>query len=162
RPTRRTSRGRRAGCGRPRPSNICSHGAAGSSRYRRPVGYSVQIRVRYNECDVQGIAFNANYLVYVDETVDRWITDTLGEDAIDMVVRKATVEWQSPARRGEVLDLVPSVSRWGTTSFDLTVAGSVGDRPVFTATIAYVNVRPGTRTPVPVPADVRAVLSGEC
>jgi acyl-CoA thioesterase FadM len=27
-----------------------------------------------------GIAFNANYLVYVDETIDRWITDTLGEE----------------------------------------------------------------------------------
>jgi acyl-CoA thioester hydrolase len=125
----------------------------------RAVGYSVRIRVRYNECDVQGIAFNANYLVYVDETVDRWITDTLGEDAIDVVVKKATVEWQSPARRGEVLDLVPAVPRWGTSSFDLTVTGSVGDRPVFTATMLYVNVAPGTKTPAPVPEHVRAALS---
>jgi acyl-CoA thioester hydrolase len=123
------------------------------------VGYSVQIRARYNECDVQGIVFNANYLVYVDETVDRWITDTLGEDAIDMVVKKATVEWQSPASRGEILDLVPAVTRWGTTSFDMTVTGSVGDRPVFTATLLYVHVVPGTRTATPVPEHVRAALS---
>jgi acyl-CoA thioester hydrolase len=123
------------------------------------VGYSVPIRVRYNECDVQGIVFNANYLVYVDETVDRWITDTLGEDAIDMVVKKASVEWQSPARRGEVLDLTPEVTRWGTTSFDLTVTGSVGDRPVFTATLLYIHVVPGTKTPTPVPEHVRAALT---
>lgn len=123
------------------------------------MGFRVRIRVRYNECDVQGIAFNANYLVYVDETVDRWITDTLGEDAIDMVVKRATVEWQSPARRGEVLELVPEVTRWGTTSFDLTVTGTVGDRPVFTATILYVNVEPGTKTPTPVPEHVRRTLS---
>jgi acyl-CoA thioester hydrolase len=123
------------------------------------VGYSVRIRVRYNECDLQGIVFNANYLVYVDETVDRWITDTLGQDAIDMVVRKATVEWFAPAHRGEVLELVPAVTRWGTTSFDLTVTGSVGDRAVFTATLFYVNVVPGTKTPTPVPEDVRAALS---
>ena len=122
------------------------------------MGYSVQIRVRYNECDVQGVVFNANYLVYVDETLDRWITDTLGEDAIDVVVKKATVEWQSPARRGEVLDLVPAVTRWGTTSFDVTVAGSVDGRPVFTATLVYVHVVPGTRTPAPVPPAVRAAL----
>jgi acyl-CoA thioester hydrolase len=122
------------------------------------VGYSVQIRVRYNECDVQGIVFNANYLVYVDETVDRWITDTIGEDAIDMVVKKATVEWASPARRGEVLELVPAVTRWGNTSFDLTVTGSVGDRPVFVATLLYVNVVPGTKSPTPVPEQVRAAL----
>jgi len=122
------------------------------------VGYSVQIRVRYNECDVQGIVFNANYLVYVDETVDRWITDTIGEDAIDMVVKRATVEWQSPARRGELLELVPAVTRWGATSFDVTVTGSVGDRPVFVATMLYVNVVPGTKTPARVPPEVRAAL----
>lgn len=123
------------------------------------MGYTAQIRVRYNECDVQGIAFNANYLVYVDEAVDRWITDTLVEDAIDMAVKKATLEWQSPARRGEVLDLVPTVTRWGTTSFDITVTGSVGDRPVFTATLVYVHLVPGTRTPTPIPEHVRAALS---
>jgi acyl-CoA thioesterase FadM len=72
------------------------------------------------------------------------------------VVKKATVEWQSPARRGEVLDLVPAVTRWGTTSFDVTVAGSVDGRPVFTATLVYIHVVSGTRTPAPVPAEVRA------
>jgi len=76
-----------------------------------------------------------------------------------MVVEKATVEWLSPARRGEVLDLVPAVPRWGASSFDLTVTGSVGDRPVFTATILYVNVEPGTKTPTRVPDHVRAALS---
>jgi len=123
------------------------------------VGYSTQIRVRYNECDMQGIAFNGNYLVYVDETIDRWITDLIGEDAIDMVVKKATVEWESSARRGELIELVPRVSRWGTTSFDVTVTGTVCDRPVFTATIVYVNVAPGTKTPTPVPAEIREALS---
>ena len=117
-----------------------------------------RFRVRYNECDVQGIVFNANYLVYVDETVDRWITDTLGQDAIDMVVKRVGVEWQSPARRGEILDLVPSITRWGRTSFDLSVAGSVDGRPVFSATVLYVNVVPGTRKPAPVPDHVRAAL----
>jgi acyl-CoA thioester hydrolase len=123
------------------------------------VGYSVRIRVRYNECDVQGVAFNANYLVYVDEAVDRWITDVLGEDAVDMMVKKATVEWQSAARRGEVLELEPAVTRWGTTSFDVTVTGSVADRPVFTATLVYVNVVPGTKTPAATPEHVRAALT---
>ena len=123
------------------------------------MSYAIQIRVRYNECDAQGIAFNANYLVYVDEAVDRWISDTLGVDAIDLVVKRATVEWQSPARRGEVLSLVPSVSRWGTTSFDLTVTGNVDDRSVFIATLVYVNVVPGGRSPAPVPQHVRAALS---
>jgi acyl-CoA thioester hydrolase len=123
------------------------------------VGYSVDIRVRYNECDLQGIVFNSNYLVYVDETLDRWLTDLLSADEIDMMVKRATVEWQSSARRGDLLTVVPAVGRWGNTSFELTFTGSVGDRPVFVATMLYINVVAGTRTPTPVPQHVRDALS---
>ena len=123
------------------------------------MGYSVRIRIRYNECDVQGVVFNANYLVYVDETLERWFGEVFGPGVVDMMVKKATVEWHSSATHGEVLELVSAVSRWGTTSYDLTVKGSVGDRPVFTATMVYINVIPGTKTPAPVPDDIKAKLS---
>jgi acyl-CoA thioester hydrolase len=123
------------------------------------VAYTVRIRVRYNECDVQGVVFNANYLVYVDETLERWIADTLGEGVIDMMVKKASVEWHSPARHGDVIDLQPRISRWGNTSYELTVTGRIGDRLVFTATMVYINVIPGTANPAPVPEHVRAALS---
>jgi acyl-CoA thioester hydrolase len=121
------------------------------------VGYS--IRVRYNECDVQGIVFNANYLIYVDETLERWITDILGPGVIEMMVKKATVEWYSSATHGDTLELVPAVTRWGTTSYDVAVTGSVGDRPVFTATLVYINVIPGTRTPAPIPEHIKEAFA---
>ena len=124
------------------------------------MGFSAQIRVRYNECDVQGVVFNANYLVYVDETLERWIADVLGEGVLDMMVKKATVEWHSSARHGDVLELVPRISRWGTTSYDVTTTGQIGDRAVFTAVLTYINVTPGTTTPQPVSPAVRATLGG--
>ena len=123
------------------------------------MAFSVRIRIRYNECDVQGVVFNANYLIYVDETLERWFADVLGPGTVDMMVKKATVEWHSPATHGEILELRPVVSRWGNTSYDLTVTGWVGDRQVFTATMVYINVIPGTKTPVPVPEHVKAALS---
>jgi hypothetical protein len=43
------------------------------------------------------VAFNANYLVYVDETLEPWIADTFGDGVIDMLVKKAPVEWHSSA-----------------------------------------------------------------
>jgi acyl-CoA thioester hydrolase len=122
------------------------------------VAFSAEIRVRYNECDVQGVVFNANYLIYVDETLERWIAATLGDHALDMVVKKATVEWHSSAKHGDVLVLTPRITRWGTTSYDVTTTGQVGDRPVFTATMVYINVIPGTKTPEPVSDAVRAAL----
>lgn len=122
-----------------------------------------ELRVRYGECDMQGVVFNANYLAYIDDALDLWFAAELGSsgfgDGFDCMVKKATLEWSSPARRGEVLRLAPRVTRWGTTSFDVEVDGSVGERPVVAATIVYVSVVPGGTEPCPVPDPVRAALS---
>jgi acyl-CoA thioesterase FadM len=58
-----------------------------------------------------------------------------------------------------VLTLVPRVTRWGNTSFDVTVDGSVGERPVFQAVVLYVGVKMGTKTPTAAPPNIRAALS---
>lgn len=110
---------------------------------------------------MQGVVFNANYLAYVDDAIDQWFTAVLPGDpaVVEFMVKKAAVEWQSAARYAEVLDLVVHVARWGRTSFDTVTEGSVGDRPVFTATLTYVCVDPETHRPVPVPERVRAALS---
>jgi acyl-CoA thioester hydrolase len=120
------------------------------------------LRVPYGDCDQQGVVFNAKYLAYVDDCVDVWFADELGDDyqgAFDIMLKKATVEWTSPARYRDRLALTPSIARWGTTSFDVRVDGAVGERPVFTATIVYVSVSPADHTPVPVPDAVRARLA---
>jgi 8-oxo-dGTP diphosphatase len=123
------------------------------------VGYRQQIRVRYGECDLQGVVFNANYLLYVDDVIEQWLTTALPVGSLDYMVRKATLDWTAPARYGDLLDLTASVSRWGRTSYDVTIAGAVAGTPVFTAVMTCINVNPGTHTPAPVPDEVRAALS---
>lgn len=120
------------------------------------------LRVPYGDCDQQGVVFNARYLAYVDDCVDQWLVDLLGEHYLvdfEVMLKKASVEWSSPARYRDVLALEPAVERWGRTSFDVRVEGRVGDRHVFTATIVYVAVDPSTHTPLEVPDAVRARLS---
>ena len=41
----------------------------------------------------------------------------------DFMVKKITIEWQSAARFGELLELDVEVRRWGTSSFDVGVVG---------------------------------------
>ena len=120
--------------------------------------YRQQIRVRYGECDIQGIVFNANYLVYVDDVIEQWLESTLPADSLDYMVKKVQVEWDAPARRSDLIDLTAAVSRWGRTSFDITVRGQVTGRSIFTAVLTAISVTPGTHTPTPVPDDVRARL----
>lgn len=124
--------------------------------------YSQQIKIRYGEVDMQGVVFNAHYLAYCDDVCDSWLRARLGrfEDlGWEPMVVKALVEWQGAAGMGDALDIGLGTSRWGRTSFDVAFTGTVGDRPVFTATITYVGVTPGDHTPIEPPERVRSALA---
>jgi acyl-CoA thioester hydrolase len=117
-----------------------------------------EIRVRYGECDQQGVVFNAHYLAYVDDTLDSWLRELETpylELGWDMMVKRAELTWHGPARAAELLVIDASVRRWGTTSLDVGYEVRVGDRPVFTATLTYIGVAPGTTTPIAPPDVIR-------
>lgn len=126
------------------------------------MAYRHSLRVRYAEVDAQGVVFNAHYLTYCDEAVTRWWVDagvSFGDHGWDVMVKKAALEWQGSAGFEDVLDIDVGVARWGTTSHDVRCVGTVEGRPVFTATITYVGVAYGTKTPTPPPDVVRSRLS---
>ena len=128
------------------------------------VGFHHQHRVRYGECDMQQVVFNAHYLAFCDDAVDTWFRVALPggfEKKLDweFMLKKAVIEWQSPARLLEVIDMDVSIGRWGNTSFDVRIVGTVKDRSVFTATITYVGVALGTVDPLPTPDAIKTALS---
>jgi acyl-CoA thioester hydrolase len=124
--------------------------------------YRHSLRIRYGECDMQRVVFNANYMAYVDDAVDTWVRDRVGSFEVlgfDFMLKRAVFEWQGPATFGDTLDLDLGVDRWGNTSFDVLVEGTAAAKEVFTATLTYVSVVPKANTPTPVPAEVREALS---
>ncbi|HSL56633.1 MAG TPA: thioesterase family protein [Acidimicrobiales bacterium] len=123
--------------------------------------YRHVIPVRYGEVDQQGVVFNAHYLAYVDDTMDRWLRTfdvSFEQHGWDVMLKRAEIEWQGPARTGDDLVIDVAVVRWGTTSFDAGFQGTVDERPVFTARVVYVGVRHGTTEPLAAPPAVRALL----
>jgi acyl-CoA thioester hydrolase len=120
-----------------------------------------RIAVRYGEVDLQGVVFNAHYLAYLDDAIDRWMRSLDGQfeaDGWDYMVKRADLVWHGAAGLGDVLDIVSAVSRWGTTSFDVTHQVRTGDHDVLTATITYVGVDAGTTNPAPPPDRIRRHL----
>jgi acyl-CoA thioester hydrolase len=81
-----------------------------------------QVRVRYGECDPQGIVFNAHYLTYFDLSITELWRASLGsyqamtDRGVDIVVAQARVRFHLPARFDELLNLHVGVTRLGTTS----------------------------------------------
>lgn len=121
--------------------------------------YVHHIRVRYGECDMQRVVFNANYLAYCDDAADLWFRSlgaTLEDGEWDVMVKKASITWSGAARVHDDLAITVAVRRWGNTSFDVGFDGAVGEQPVFSADITYVAVRTGTTETVTVPDDFRA------
>jgi len=125
---------------------------------------SFDYRIRYGECDQQGIVFNAHYMAYIDDAVDCWIRGldadfeaTLGWE---VTVKRSEITWAGPARFGETLTLDLSVGRWGNTSFDVLTAGHVAGRPVIESVTTYVVVDHAEFRPIAVPDELRVHLDG--
>jgi acyl-CoA thioester hydrolase len=84
--------------------------------------FTHQIRVRFAECDPQGVVFNAHYLAYFDISItELWRAafgsyQTMIDRGVDVVVADARLSFQAPARFDELLTLEVGVTRLGNTS----------------------------------------------
>ncbi len=110
---------------------------------------------------MQKVVFNAHYLAYCDDAADLWfraIGAGLEDGDWDVMVKNAVITWSGAARLHDELIIDIEVSRWGTTSFDVAYSGSVGERPVFTASVTYVGVHLGTTETMAPPDEVRRSL----
>ncbi len=102
---------------------ICCNFACTGYSPRVPEPFRHRIRVRFNECDGQGVVFYANYLVYFDLAMTELWREAFGngyagmiESGTDAMVAEANIRYRASARFDDELDLVAAVTRIGTTS----------------------------------------------
>jgi acyl-CoA thioester hydrolase len=80
------------------------------------------LRVRYAECDLQGVVFNSHYLAYFDTSLTELWRAAFGgyqsiiEGGLDVMVLEAQLRFRSPARFDDLLALQIAVTRLGNTS----------------------------------------------
>ena len=90
--------------------------------------FHTTLRVRWMECDAQGIVFNGAYLGYLEVAQAEYFRN-LGfsiyriaqNGYFDSAVVKTTLEFKSPARVDDLLELHTRVARIGNTSLVLEV-----------------------------------------
>lgn len=130
--------------------------------------FSTTVRVRWMECDAQGIVFNGAYMGYLEIAQAEYFRN-LGfsiykiaqNDYFDSAVVKADLEFKSPARVDEVLELFARVSRIGNTSMTLKVEiyPEKEDRLLTTMEAVYVGFHADTGTTRPVPDAIRSLVN---
>src|SRR5690349_20898078 len=81
-----------------------------------------EFRIRYSECDQQGIVFNAHYVAYFDDGMTELLRAAFGsytalvERGIDMVVAEINAEFKGSAKFDDEVRLEIVVEELGTTS----------------------------------------------
>jgi acyl-CoA thioester hydrolase len=121
-------------------------------------------RVRYHECDPQGVVFNGNYLAYFDVGMTELWREAGGyeemiSDGTDMVVAEAGVRYIAPLRFDDEFEVVLTVTRLGTTSMTTSLRLERGGETTTEGELRHVFVTAGEGEKVPVPEAVREGLA---
>lgn len=128
--------------------------------------FRFRFRVRYGECDAQGVVFNARYADFVDIAVNEYIRTLFGDyqrlldQDLDIQVVSLTVNWKAPAKFDDVLEARIRAGRIGNTSFTLHLEffRHGDDRFIADADITYVVIQPSVMAKVSIPGPVRELL----
>lgn len=128
--------------------------------------FRFRFRVRYGECDAQGVAFNARYADFVDISMNEYIRTVFGsyqqllDQDLDIQVVSLTVNWKAPARFDDVLEARIKAGRIGNTSFTLHLEFyRYGDEQyVADADITYVMIQSSSMTKIAIPGPIRDLL----
>ncbi len=130
--------------------------------------FHTEFRVRWMECDAQGIVFNGAYLGYLEmSTAEYWRNLGIGiyhlprSGYFDLAVVKTTIEFRSPALVDELVEACVNVSRIGNSSMDMRMELYRADPEVLLTTIdaVYVGYDAATRTSRRVPDDFRQLIN---
>ncbi|MGD9736873.1 MAG: acyl-CoA thioesterase [Solirubrobacterales bacterium] len=117
----------------------------GKSRSAAPL-FSHRLRVRYGECDAQGIVFNANYLAYVDVALTELWRDAFGSygamvaRGVDTVVHESNLLFRASARFDDLLAITGGFEPLGRTSAVLRLDFSRDEELLVEARLRYVFV----------------------
>ena len=123
-----------------------------------------RLRVRYSECDPQGVVFNANYVTYFDIALTELWRAAIGPYAemmaggADMVVAETRVRYLAPARFDDVLDISIVPTRLGNTAMTTSMEIRLGETLVVEGEMRHVFVDTGSGLKRPIPDDVRRAL----
>ncbi|HYP48271.1 MAG TPA: thioesterase family protein [Thermoleophilaceae bacterium] len=131
-----------------------------------PAPFRHRLRVRWAECDLQGVVFYANYLAYFDIAMTELWRQAIGpygemlEGGADMVVAEAAVRYRASARFDDEIDLLATIKRLGTTSMvtSLSIERAGDGRPIADGELRHVFVDPASLQKREIPANVRESL----
>ena len=126
--------------------------------------FSHRVRVRYSECDAQGVVFNGQYLFLYDVALTELFREAVGPydemvaAGADLVVAEARLRFLSGARFDDLLDIELPIAKLGTTSMVVGPSFRVNGQAKVEGEVRHVFVEPGSNSKREIPDEVRRAL----
>ncbi len=130
--------------------------------------FKTSVRVRWMECDAQGIVYNGAYMGYLEIGQAEYYRN-LGfaiyiipkSGYFDFAVVKSTLVFKAAARVDEIVELLVRVSDIGNTSLTLNmeIYREGSDRLLTSIETVYVGYDAATETTRRVPDDIRQLVT---
>ena len=130
--------------------------------------FQTPLRVRWMECDAQGIVFNGAYMDYLEVGQSEYyrnlgfsIYKIAAQGYFDTAVVKVEIEYKAPARVDDMLDLPVRVSNIGNTSLTLNIEIYQNHSETLLTTIqsVYVGYHADSGNTRPVPDEMRELIN---
>lgn len=124
--------------------------------------HQTQIRVYYEDTDLAGIVYYANYLRFIERARTEWVRE-LGidqarlkaETGVVFAVRRVEADYLSPARFDDLLTVTTAPARIRPASITVDQQVLRADMLLFTARVTLAALGPNMR-PVRLPAALMA------
>ena len=130
---------------------------------REPVIYSR--RLRFSDCDAQGIVYNPTYLVYWDDAFTDYM-DAIGcpwnfmvANGDDVVLARTEIDYRRSARMGQVVSTTARVVGIGRSSITFEYLTTESGETVVEGRQVQVIVDHETMQPKAVPAYLREMIA---
>ena len=124
------------------------------------MSYRFRQKILFKHCDPAGIVFFPRCVEIINDAVEDWFDEGLGQpfeqlhDSGAVPTVKIEVEFDSPSRHGDVLDLDLGIKKIGRTSVTVQIVGRCNDETRFTSISTLVSVDQGMK-PTPWSEDLR-------
>ncbi len=131
------------------------------------IPHTFSLRVYYEDTDLAGIVYYANYLKFIERARSEYLRD-LGVDQVALraglgvvfAVRRIAADYLNPARYDDLLVVLTRPLTISGARVDLGQDITRDGTRVFAAKVTVVALRANGR-PTRIPADVRRLMSGE-
>ena len=124
--------------------------------------FSLALRVYYEDTDIAGVVYHANYLRFFERARTEWLRHLgisqdklMADHGIKFVVRRMSLDFAAAARLDDLLSISVSPVKFAGASVHLEQEASIESRRLCSGSVQVACVRDADFQPVPIPEFIK-------